>query len=60
MHKNGPLPWNLTFSYSRAIQNPVLKYWAEHQDDVATAQKILLASSRANSLASIGQYDGTR
>ncbi len=38
--KKGPHPWGLTFSYSRALQDPVLKYWGEHRDDVAGAQKI--------------------
>lgn len=36
----GPYPWPLTFSYSRALQDPVLKYWAEHQDDTSGAQAI--------------------
>ena len=60
MHQMGALPWNLTFSYSRAIQNPVLKYWAQNRDDISGAQKILLTQARANSLASIGQYDGEK
>lgn len=38
--KKGPHPWGLTFSYSRALQDPVLKYWAAHREDVAGAQKI--------------------
>ena len=57
MHQRGELPWNLTFSYSRAIQNPVLKYWAEHRDDIKGAQELLLERARANSLASIGEYN---
>lgn len=36
----GPYPWGITFSYSRALQDPVLKYWAEHRGDKAGAQKI--------------------
>lgn len=57
MHKVGNLPWPLTFSYSRALQNPVLKYWAEHREDIAGAQKVLLKRARDNSLASLGQYE---
>jgi len=60
MHKMGKLPWNLTFSYSRAIQNPVLKYWAEHREDVIEAQSILIKYSKANSLASLGEYTSER
>ena len=60
MHQMGPLPWNLTFSYSRALQNSTLKYWAEHHDDISGAQDIFLRSAKANSLATLGQYDGKR
>lgn len=56
MHNLGPLPWPLTFSYSRAIQNPVLKHWAENPEDVKGAQALLIGSARNNSLASVGQY----
>ena len=56
MHKQGPLPWNLTFSYSRALQNSVLIYWAEHRDDIAGAQKLLLDAAKRNSLASVGKH----
>lgn len=38
--KKGPHPWGLTFSYSRALQDPVLKYWAEHRDDIKGAQDV--------------------
>ena len=60
MHQMGNLPWDLTFSYSRAIQNPVLRYWSQNPEDISGAQTLLLASARANSLASMGQYDGKR
>lgn len=36
----GPYPWGLTFSYSRALQDPVLKHWAVNQNDVAGAKAI--------------------
>ena len=38
--KKGPHPWGITFSFSRALQDPVLKYWAEHRDDTAGAMKV--------------------
>lgn len=34
--QHGPFPWGVTFSYSRAIQDPVLKTWAK---DIANAEK---------------------
>ncbi len=50
-------PWPLTFSYSRAIQNPVLKKWAENPEtNVQAAQAALLFRCNMNSLASLGQY----
>lgn len=52
------LPWHLTFSYGRAIQNPALKSWAKDPNDVAGAQKLLVEAARNNSLASIGEYEG--
>jgi fructose-bisphosphate aldolase class I len=36
----GPHPWGVTFSYSRALQDPVLKYWATHPDDITGSQAI--------------------
>jgi fructose-bisphosphate aldolase class I len=56
MHKGVELPWNLTFSYSRGIQNPVLKHWAEDLSDISGSQKILIEMVKKNSLASMGQY----
>ncbi len=56
MHKMGPLPWPLSFSYGRAIQNPALQSWAKNPDDVAHAQALLLNTAKNNSLASVGEY----
>ena len=51
------LPWPLSFSYSRAIQNPVLKLWAANPSaNVGVAQETLLFRSKMNSLASGGKY----
>ena len=60
MHQLGPLPWPLTFSYSRAIQNPVLKAWAFNPSDVTHAQNLLLKTAEKNSLASMGVYKGDK
>lgn len=50
------LPWPLTFSYGRAIQNEALEHWAKNPTDVSGAQEKLLEKARANSLASLGKY----
>ncbi|HVX56842.1 MAG TPA: class I fructose-bisphosphate aldolase, partial [Candidatus Saccharimonadales bacterium] len=54
MNKLGDLPWPLTFSYSRAIQNPVLKLWADGKADEARAA--YLKRCEANSLAAKGEW----
>ena len=57
MNKLGKLPWPLTFSYARAIQNPVLKLWAVNPSaNVPKAQETLLFRSKMNSLAALGKY----
>jgi fructose-bisphosphate aldolase class I len=50
------LPWPLTFSYARALQNPALEIWSGQADNVTTAQKAFYHRARVNSAASQGQY----
>lgn len=57
MAKDSPLPWPLSFSYGRAIQNAALQIWAKDRTAVDRAQKAVVARSRLNSLATLGQYD---
>lgn len=52
MDKN--LPWPLTFSYGRAIQQPALEAWAMDMNDIEGAQKLLLQRAYANSEANKG------
>jgi fructose-bisphosphate aldolase class I len=54
MHKLGVAPWPLTFSYSRAIQNPVLQLWAASKKDEAL--KAYIHRGKANSLAAQGKW----
>lgn len=49
-------PWPITFSYSRAIQMPMLETWVGDEANVETAQKVLLEKCKVNSLASLGEY----
>lgn len=60
MHNLGPLPWPLTFSYGRAIQNSALQSWAANPADVSGAQAFLLNAAKKCSLASLGKYNGLR
>jgi len=54
----GKKPWNLSFSYGRALQQTVLQEWKGSDDNIAAAQEALLLRARANSLAQLGQYAG--
>jgi fructose-bisphosphate aldolase class I len=52
----GQLPWPLSFSYGRALQQPALKAWKGSSANVAAAQAALLHRARMNSLACSGNY----
>jgi len=56
MAKTPGLPWPLTFSYSRALQNPPLKTWRGSPGNVPTAQRAFYHRARMNSLAAQGKY----
>jgi fructose-bisphosphate aldolase class I len=51
------LPWPLTFSYSRALQNPALKAWRGQAGNVAAAQKAFHHRARMNGLAAQGKWN---
>ncbi len=58
--QKGPFPWNVTFSYSRALQDPVLKYWAAQQNDMLGAKQVFgrqLKIAQAASLGTLGEHD---
>jgi fructose-bisphosphate aldolase class I len=50
------LPWPLTFSYSRALQNPALKAWRGQAGNVGAAQKAFHHRAHMNSLAAQGKW----
>jgi len=52
----GKLPWPLSFSYGRALQQASLKAWKGAPGNVAAAQSALAHRSKMNGLASLGQY----
>jgi len=52
----GSLPWPLSFSYGRALQQPALKAWKGNAANVAAAQAALLHRARLNGLACLGRY----
>jgi fructose-bisphosphate aldolase class I len=53
--KMGEQPWPITFSFSRAIEEPVLKAWGGKKENEPAAKVALLESCKQNSLASLGK-----
>ncbi|KAJ1627667.1 fructose-bisphosphate aldolase [Pavlovales sp. CCMP2436] len=51
-------PWVLTFSYGRALQQSTLKVWQGKKENEAAAKKELIVRAKANSLATLGRYNG--
>lgn len=58
MNAIGNLPWNLTFSYGRALQAAALKAWGGKTENVAAAQRAFAHRARMNGLAAQGKWDG--
>lgn len=56
MNTMGPLPWELTFSYARALQDAPLKTWQGDPANVDGAQRLLAHRARCNSAAHEGTY----
>ncbi|TVP63635.1 MAG: fructose-bisphosphate aldolase class I [Nodularia sp. (in: Bacteria)] len=50
------LPWRVTFSYARAIQQSALEYWAGNDANIQAAQQLLYHRAKLNSAASAGKY----
>jgi len=49
-------PWNLTFSYGRALQAPALKAWSGKDENVSSAQDAFMKRAKFNSLATKGEF----
>lgn len=56
MNKIGGFPWELSFSYGRALQQPSLKAWKGEPANVEAAQQALAHRARMNGLARSGEY----
>jgi fructose-bisphosphate aldolase class I len=56
MNKLGPHPWQVSFSYARALQDPAIKAWKGESANVATAQKIFYHRAKMNGAARSGSY----
>jgi fructose-bisphosphate aldolase class I len=56
MNRLGPHPWQLSFSYGRALQAPALQAWGGKADHVAAGQAAYLKRARLNGAARDGSY----
>ncbi|MFP5406575.1 MAG: class I fructose-bisphosphate aldolase [Gammaproteobacteria bacterium] len=57
MNRDGPLPWPLSFSYGRALQEPALAAWEGQSANKGAAQDALLLRARLNGAARDGRYE---
>ncbi len=56
MNELGGGPWELSFSYGRALQAAPLKAWSGKDANIAAAQKAYLHRAKCNSAARTGSY----
>jgi len=56
MNKLGDLPWALSFSYGRALQQSALNTWRGEADNIPAAQAAYAHRAKCNMLAANGKY----
>jgi fructose-bisphosphate aldolase, class I len=56
MNARGPHPWELSFSYGRALQAPALKAWRGEEGSVQAGQEAFAHRAKMNGLARSGEY----
>jgi fructose-bisphosphate aldolase, class I len=56
MNALGPHPWELSFSYGRALQAPALKAWEGKPENVEAAQRAYYHRAKMNGAARTGMY----
>jgi len=53
------LPWKLSFSFGRALQQPALEIWHGEEANVSKAQQALYNRAKCNFAARRGEYNAT-
>lgn len=56
MNRMGPHPWQVSFSYGRALQAPVLAAWKGDESNLESARRALAKRCLLNGLARQGKY----
>lgn len=59
MNQLDPQPWELSFSYGRALQEPALQAWKGDSANTQKTQAALYERARLNGLARYGKYTET-
>jgi len=52
----GKLPWPLTFSFARAIQQSALEFWMGKDENAKTSQQLLMKRAKLDNVARAGEY----
>jgi fructose-bisphosphate aldolase class I len=56
MNARGPHPWQLSFSYGRALQAPALKAWGGKEENIQAGQRAYYHRAKMNGAARAGMY----
>jgi len=56
MNTKGPFPWELSFSYGRALQEDALKAWGGEDGNITASQEALYHRAKCNGAARYGKY----
>jgi fructose-bisphosphate aldolase class I len=56
MNEDDNLPWELSYSFGRALQFPAMEIWAGKAENAPEAQKAFIHRARMSSLAREGEY----
>ncbi|MGH2885067.1 MAG: class I fructose-bisphosphate aldolase, partial [Solirubrobacteraceae bacterium] len=56
MNASGPHPWELSFSYGRALQGQALRAWDGEWENAGAAQRAYYHRAKLNSAARSGSY----
>ena len=56
MNELGPHPWELSFSFERALEGPAMGIWKGKDENIENAQQEFFKRAKLNSLARSGRY----
>jgi fructose-bisphosphate aldolase class I len=56
MNEKGPHPWELSFSFERALEGPAMEVWMGINENGSKAQEEFYKRAKLNSLARSGKY----